>query len=394
MRKILSIGGAVILTILFLAACSEEVGQTRPHEASLESASEEQKTTTIDVNSPGNGSEYEPSASYRTSLENRAENDVTQPSDMQIENIALYAHRRDGNEPLYPIREKIKLKLGSAKYKFFTEAEKEQIIQLLAKGDYQADPENPSIVNSENGDIFIDGGTFQFSSNRYLGGETGGGYAETLGILNSSYILFRRVLTASQSEELPFLSRAEARSQAENLFASLGISDIILRAHYSVYEKDSGRPFYYLQFMQELDGVPLADEFGLPYFPELDAGGVFNSLECVIDAEGLAYLSSVFNYELFAKDEEVMLLSKDEVSQSVDQRLSDTIGSENKRTIDSIELFWGSDRGAMGMQDGEEFNLVPYYLLVIRSSGSDHLGAEHGDMFERWIFDAVTGEQQ
>lgn len=401
-KKLLSF--LLVLTIgVSLVACTEEINKeerTVKTSPNITNTNSSDNSSHIGDESVREQSPNEEVSDASTTVPDQATDSIeeiimiTQPSDMDMANIARYAHERDGLDVLYPINPQSNLKAGCFRYIGFSEQDIETIKSSLPDN-YQISKDDRFVaMQGEKGDLFFSNGdSFSYSRASWQGDQYGEhGYKATINILGSSYVSYRRVLTAPQNENLSFMPLSDVKQMAENFFASIGLGPLILRSSYAVREAETGKPFYYLEFMQLLEGIPLVDESGIPFFPGVDMSGVYNAICCAIDEEGFAYISASKG-DLVEASEAISIISREEMVDIVNKQLDSVIDNAGETfKIDSVELLWGSDEARTFGEDApQDYRLVPYYLVVLRSTGPDPLGADHGDRFRRWIYDAQTG---
>ncbi|MDO5016581.1 MAG: hypothetical protein Q4E09_06200 [Eubacteriales bacterium] len=406
-KKVLSIFLVASIGIS-LVACTEEIKPEKESETSPASlvASLPQENSTLDKESTGEQATEEEKTSEASTTDENLDLQATdsgvdqvkiiQPEDMDMINIARYAHQRDYMEALYQINPEDELQTGSFHNTNFSEQDIETIKSALPDN-YKMSKEGQiiSLQGDKGALVFGQNHNFSYSRPNWQGDEYGEhGYKATINILSSSYISSRRVLTVPQNEDLPFLTRSEAKKMAEDFFANIGLGSLILKSLYAVREAETGKPFYYLEFMQCLEGIPLADEPNIPYFPGPDMSGVYNKICCAIDEEGFAYITA--NKANLEKTHEIIsIITKADMIEIVNAQLDSVIdGVGETFKIDSLELLWGSDEArAFGEDAPQDYRLKPYFLVVLRSTGPDPLGGDHGDRFRRWVYDAQTGSR-
>lgn len=328
------------------------------------------------------------------SFVNKSE-EITQPSGKEIKDFTMNAHYRDPNQLLYPIKPDEHLMSCSAQFSDLSTVSHKKIFEALSvKFPDEADC-------SGNGCLYLgdDGSTAEFS-NYGFGFDRGDyvrNYIATIDMFNMGGLNQRRDMTASQTEELSFMRRAEALEKAEEFFSLFNLNDLILRGFYTVHEPVTGESFYYLKFMQNIQGIPLADDFGIPYFIEQDTTGISSKLKVIIDKHGISQVEISTPVQVEASNNPVDIIDIKAFKEEVESQISDIINPVSQYSIDSLELVWGSDRGIGNAGQGysESFDLVPYYLVVTRESITNQEDPlSEGDNFRQWVFDARTGQRR
>lgn len=309
---------------------------------------------------------------------------VSQLMSTNVQDIMCSSHERSVNEPLYDAAFPHEVQAVEAA---FSKIDPSRVMDLLP-GDFQLMSGQERIYQNSEGAILGAQNDLSFNYRHPRARKQ----LDTLLLYNAYSLKQRRVKTLSLTGEFAFMTRESATQYSQEFFHALGYENLILRSCYAVYELESGDEFYFIQWMQGLQGVPVLDDDSL-WFVEQDSPGVFSQLECIIDAQGLSYLRASSKLELLEEGNPLPLISRDEALALVKSYMEQALLDKLDRRIESLELVWSSVSGKF-VKDTEPFALHPYYLAVVREDFREVENSDQTPNFVQYILDASSGALQ